>query len=145
LETSEEHHLSYSTEVDFSVAAYFTAYFARLLLERSMPSDVYVLKVDVPQNATRQTPWSMTRMSMHRYFEPLKPVRSTWDQPEKVGYRRANDIYLDPPDTDVYAVSVARIVSVTPISLDLTSRVNLAEIDELLRKQAEAANCGSSR
>jgi len=144
LETSEQHHLSYSTEVDFSVAAFFTAYFARLLLERSMPPDVHVLKVDVPQNATRQTPWKMTRMSMHRYFEPIKPERSTWEQPEKVGYRRADDLYLDPPDTDAYTVRVARVVSVTPISLDLTSRVNLLEMDELLRKQADEANCGAS-
>jgi 5'-nucleotidase len=43
LETSEEHHLSYSAEVDFSAAAYFTAYFARLLLERNMPADVHLL------------------------------------------------------------------------------------------------------
>jgi 5'-nucleotidase len=145
LETAEEHHLSYSTEVDFSAAAYFTAYFARLLLERSMPPDVHVLKVDVPKNATRQTPWKMTRMSMHRYFEPLKPQRTAWDQPAKVGYRRASDLHLDPPETDAYTVSVAGLVSVTPISLDLTSRVNLREIDDLLRRQAEEANCGAMR
>ena len=38
LETDREHHLSYSTDIDFSTAAYFTAYFARKLLEKQFPA-----------------------------------------------------------------------------------------------------------
>ncbi len=52
LETKIEHHLSYSNEVDFSAAAYFTAHFSQLLIEQSFPDDVDVLKVDIPSNAT---------------------------------------------------------------------------------------------
>ncbi|MBU4202210.1 MAG: hypothetical protein KKB85_03570, partial [Candidatus Altiarchaeota archaeon] len=36
--------------------AYFSVYFARLLLERQFPKDVALLKVDVPSDATPQTP-----------------------------------------------------------------------------------------
>jgi broad specificity polyphosphatase/5'/3'-nucleotidase SurE len=32
------------------------------------------------------------------------------------------------PDSDVYAVRVAREVSVTPLSLDMTSRVDLEQL-----------------
>jgi 5'-nucleotidase len=142
LETAEEHHLTYSTAVNFSAAAYFTAYFARLLLERFMPEDVRVLKVDVPSDATTETPWEITRQSMHRYFEPLPPVRTSWDEPAKVGYRRADDLHLDSPETDAYAVLIKRIVSVTPISLDLTARVDLNNLQEMLRKKAEVIRCG---
>ncbi len=42
LETDPEHHLSYSTDIDFSTAAHFTAFFARLLLAKSIPEDVDV-------------------------------------------------------------------------------------------------------
>jgi 5'-nucleotidase len=142
LETSQEHHLSYSPEVNFSVAAYFTAYFARLLLERSLPQDVHLLKVDVPSNATLETPWEMTRQSMHRYFEPLPPMRSSWDHPARVGYRRATDLDKDRPDTDAYAILIKQVVSVTPISLDLTSRVNLDDLREFLLKEADRIGCG---
>jgi 5'-nucleotidase len=36
-------------------------------------------------------------------------------------------------DSDIRAVLVDRIVSVTPLSLDLTSRVAFDELDRLLR------------
>lgn len=142
LETTEEHHLSYSSEVNFSAAAHFTAYFARLLLERSLPADVHLLKVDVPSTATIETPWVMTRQSMHRYFEPLPPVRPSWDHPARVGYRRATDLDRDRPDTDAYAILIKQVVSVTPISMDLTSRVDLGDLDEFLRREADRIGCG---
>jgi hypothetical protein len=40
---------------------------------------------------------------------------------------------ITPPDTDVYALRVKRVVSVAPLSLDLTSRVDLKVLDRHLR------------
>lgn len=133
LETELSHHLSYSTEVDFSAAAYFSRYFARLLLNRQMPEDVHVLKVDVPSDAKAETPWMVTRLSMQRYFEAVKPDRHSWDHAGAVGYRLAEARFQAPEDSDVYALGVKRMVSVTPLSLDLTSRVKLDEMEALLR------------
>jgi 5'-nucleotidase len=134
LETEPRHHYSHSEEVDFGAAAYFSAYFGRLMLERRLPPDVEVLKIEVPCDATPETPWVVARLSRLRYFEPLAPVRASWDIPGRVGYRIAVELEQDDPDSDVYTVSVRRWVAVTPLSLDLTSRVDLAELDELLRK-----------
>ena len=134
LETDLAHHMSYSTDVDFSAAAHFTALFARLLLERSMPPDVHLLKVDVPSSATPDTPWQVTRLSMRRYFEAVPVPRRSWDEPGSVGYRVGDDWRDDDPDTDVYALRLSRTVSLTPLSLDLTSRVNLAELEAQLRQ-----------
>jgi 5'-nucleotidase len=78
LETEPALHLSYSEDVDFSTAAYFTAYFGRLLLERRLLPDVDVLKVDVPSSATPQTPWKATRVSHLRYYEPPGMCRVKW-------------------------------------------------------------------
>ena len=134
LETEARFHFSYSPEIDFSTAGYFTAYFARLLLTRKLPWDVHVLKVDVPSDATPQTPWQITRLSHRRYYEPLPPERHSWSQPGIVSYRTSNDHLEEQPDTDVYALRIKRIVSVTPLSLDLTSRVDPQELDRLLRQ-----------
>ena len=133
LETEKEYHLSYSPEIDFTTAGYFTAYFARLLIERRLPPDVNVLKVDVPSTATTDTPWKITRLSRLPYYEPLRPDREDWGQPGRVGYRRAGDPSLDDADTDVYAVRVLRHISVTPLSLDMTSRVDFNELANMLR------------
>jgi 5'-nucleotidase len=133
LETDPSDHLSYSTDVVFSTAAYFTAYFARLLLNLRLPHDVHVLKVDVPAEAGTNTPWEITRLSRKRYYEPVAPKRTRWNEPGKVGYRMFGDPSEDSPDTDVFAIRVKNVVSVTPLSLDLTSRVDLSELAEFLR------------
>jgi len=138
LETEAQHHYSYSNEVDFSAAAYFAAYFSRLILERSLPADVDVLKVDVPCNATPQTPWGITRLSRQRYFVPTPPQRTSWDVPANVGYRHISDQEMEQVDSDAYALRVKRIVSVTPLSLDMTSRIDLEEYETTLRAIAEA-------
>jgi 5'-nucleotidase len=134
LETDQKDHLSYSTEINFSAAAYFTKIFGRMMLQKRLPADVDLLKVDVPCNATRETLWEMTRLSKQIYFEPVRPTRSSWNQPETVGYRRIEELSSQGMDTDVYALRVKRVVAVTPLSLDLTSRVDLKEFDQLLRE-----------
>lgn len=137
LETEKKYHLSYSEEVEFRAAGFFCAYFGRMLLEKLMPRDVHVLKIDVPSDASPETAWEMTRISQQRYYQPVVPERESWEQPGIVGYQLAGDPSEDRPDTDVYAVRVKRVVSVTPMSLDLTSRVDLGELEEYLRPAGE--------
>ena len=134
LEADTKYHLSYSEDMSFLVAAEFTYKIAKLLLEKEFPSDVNVLKVDVPSDATLETPWQLTRLSLQRYYEPLAPTRTTWSEPGLIDYREAGMLDNEPEGTDVYALRKKRIVSVTPLSLDLTSRVDFAELDELMRK-----------
>lgn len=134
LEADKQYHLSYSDDVNFSVAADFTARIARLLLGKKLPEDVKVLKVDVPSDATLETPWELTRISMQRYYEPVAPDRKTWDVPTVMGYREAGTLETEPEGTDVYAMRIKRNVSVTPLSLDLTSRVDFDELNKLMRE-----------
>ncbi len=133
LETDQSEHLSYSTAIDFSAAAYFTSLFGRMIVQRRLPDDVDLLKVDVPCDATPETPWEVTRLSRQMYFMPVTPKRASWDLPETVGYRRIEQLGGIDKDTDVYALRVKRVVSVTPLSLDLTSRVDMKDFDQLLR------------
>jgi 5'-nucleotidase len=105
-----------------------------MMLSQRLPEDVDLLKVDVPCDASPETPWEVTRLSRQTYFEAIKPKRTSWDQPERVGYRRINELGREGVDTDVFALRVKRVVSVTPVSLDLTSRVDLGDFDQLLRR-----------
>jgi 5'-nucleotidase len=134
LEAETKYHLSYSEDLSFLVAAEFTYTIAKLLLEKKFPGDVNVLKVDVPADATVDTPWQLTRLSLQRYYEPLAPKRTTWTEPGLIDYREAGRLDDEPENTDVYALRRKRIVSVTPLSLDLTSRVDFAELDKLMRE-----------
>jgi len=132
LETDKKHHFSYSNEVDFSAAAYFTACFAQKILWRTLPEDVSLLKVDVPATATPATPWRITRLSRHRYYDAVPPQRASWDVPGSVGYQPSRDIQAFAPESDVYTLIVRREVAVTPLSLDMTARTDLRALEELL-------------
>jgi 5'-nucleotidase len=133
LEAATEYHLTYSEEISFLVAAEFTARIARLLLEKKLPPDVDLLKVDVPSDATVDTPWQLTRVSRQPYYEPEVPTRGSWSERAVMGYREAGDLEREPEDTDVYVLRKRRMVSVSPLSLDLTSRVDFADLDRLMR------------
>jgi len=135
LETLIEHHYSLSDEVDFSVAAYFTQYFANILLNHQMPPDVDVLKIDVPRDATSVTPWEITRISRIQLFEAFAPHRQSWSEPGRVGYRFSQEWDKAEPGTDIHAMRINKTVSVTPLSLDLTSRINLRDFEDDLRSQ----------
>jgi len=132
LETDMRYHLSHSEEIDFSAAAYFTALFAEKLLRVGHIPDLDVLKIDVPAEATPETGWQVTRLSRAKYYIPVSPRRTRLDQPGSVGYQVIPNLEGLEPDSDVYAIRVNRKVSVTPLSLDMTSRVNLAELERLL-------------
>lgn len=124
LETDQAHHLSYSTDVDFSTAAHFTAVFAAMLLKHALPHGVDLIKVDVPSDASPETAWDWTRLSLQRYYVPTRPLRSSWDVPESVGYKINMDFESEPTDSDIYTLVQKRRVSVTPLCLDMTAQVN---------------------
>jgi 5'-nucleotidase len=135
LEAAPELHLTYSEEVSFLVAAEFTYRFAEMLLQKTFPADVDVLKVDVPSDATVETPWQLTRVSRQRYYEPIASERPSLGEPGLLKYREAGQLDTEPEDTDVYALRKLRIVSVSPLSLDLSSRVDLAELEKNMRAE----------
>lgn len=132
LETDQEYHASYSLDIDFKSAGYFTKYFAKRLLTKTMPSDVDVLKVEVPADATPTTPWETTRQSTLRFYRPTPPEEKIDLGIKGLGYEISPDYDQSPPRTDSNAVVNRRVVAVTPLSLDLTSRVDLDQLKDLL-------------
>jgi 5'-nucleotidase len=133
LETDKQYHYRHSEDVNLTAAAHFTRYFAGRILSRALPPDVDLLKVDVPCNALPNTPWRVTRLSRQRYFQILPSGRRYLAEKRRLNYDVMVDRATLEQDSDVHALSVDRLVSVTPLSLDLTSRVAFDELDRLLR------------
>ncbi len=129
LQLANDDFYGYSRETDFTAAAIFTRRFAQLLLTRKMPEDVKVLNVNVPTGATPDTPWRMTRLGKHSYFEAfLKEPEEEGGIPRIDARRAPHPEDLADPRSDVHVLISERVVSVTPLSLDLTSRVDLEEL-----------------
>ena len=133
LQTPKETHANPSDSVDFASAIHFTRLFARCLLSTSLPFDVDLLKLDVPSDATPETPWRLTRVSRHVYFVSVPPRRTGLAEPAPIDYAPLAHPERTEPDSDIYAVAVDRVVSVAPMSLDLSSRADRGEMEALLR------------
>ena len=132
MQTGTEHHISLSQDVDFSVAGYFTHKIAKVMLEQPMPEDVDVIKMDIPKGATPETPWVITRQSRKRYYIPKPAKRESLADRGPVGYEiRYNPEVLE-KDGDIYSVLIENKVSVTPISIDMTSRTDFSMLRSLL-------------
>ncbi len=140
LETDKIYHHQPSEKVDFTAATHFTRYFAARLLDRPLPPDVDLLKLDVPASATLQTPWRVTRISRQRYFRAVPSGRRLLADRSRLGYEMFVDYDELEPDSDVHALRVDRVVSITPVSLDLTSRLPLDGLDTLLRATKEKSS-----
>ncbi len=132
-QTPKDLHLSYSDEVDFSGAAYFARLFGEWLMNNRRPDDVDVLKIDVPWGANAETPWRETRLSRRRVYWPTRPERVSLADIGRLGYRFDADPAKAEPDSDVYALLHDRVVSVTPMSLDMTARTDMYRFGQILR------------
>jgi 5'-nucleotidase len=135
LQLQNEDYLGYSDQVDFSTAAIFARRFGKILLEKKMPEDVMVLNINVPSDATPETDWRVTRLCRHPYFVGYLKEPASPGKPWTV------DAHPDPhpddladPTTDAGTFRKDRMVSVTPLSLDMTSRVELNDLQQYFGK-----------
>lgn len=123
-QTDLDTHMSY-TEQDWETSIFFLKKFAKSVLGKTFPKDVDVLNVNVPANATPQTPWKLTTIERQIYFwgEIENPTKAS-----KLS-DRVYSVQIDPqtlvPGSDIHAFIVEQAVSVTPLSLDQTSRIGL--------------------
>ena len=132
MQTGSEHHLSLSQDIDFNAAGYFTNKIAEIMLSKQMPYDVDVIKVDIPSNATPETPMVLTRHSRQLYYFPVPAKRKAISERGPMGYKIKFDPETLEKGTDLYAILVEKKVSVTPISIEMTSRVDLNDLSPFL-------------
>ncbi len=133
-QTDIESHHKY-TRQDWQAVSHFLAYFAGIMLDKKIPDAVDVLKIDVPESATPATPWKITRLARTNYYAKVyeNPTRES-----RIGDARTEIAFDEKsvdPDTDVYAFSIDQVVSVTPLSLDLTSRTDFSALGHVLERR----------
>lgn len=131
LQTEKGAYFHYSDQ-DWDTAMHFLTMFANIVLTQSLPFDVDVLKIDVPGKATAQTPWRLTRLSRKRYYIGSLETPSLESTPRDAKLHIHVDRSTLEPESDIYALAVDQVVSVTPLSLDSTSRADFQAIYNVL-------------
>jgi len=130
LEMDPRYFLLGDVHADYSAARSFVQRFALYMLSYPLPYDADVLNINLPATATPDTPWRLTRLARCRYFVPLPPDRAHGSS--RPGFAVLRNPLQTRLDSDIWAVVVERIVSVTPLSLDLTARTDLRRMQEEL-------------
>ena len=124
LEMDPKYHLVGDVAADYEAVQAFARQFARQLLAYPLPDDVAVLNLNVPADARLSTPWRRTRLAVRRHFLPTAPDRAGGRG--RPGFRMQTHGEAA-EDSDIRAVCIDRVVSVTPLSLDMTARSAGAE------------------
>ena len=135
LETKKEYHYNHGVDVDWRAASHWLNFFARrTLASKPWPQDVAVLKIDIPATATEKTAWRLTSQSRQPYYVSLPTHRRSADEASVMDYETRVDISQVEPDSDVYAFAIDRIISVTPLSVNLTARISFPDFEKRLRE-----------
>lgn len=124
-------HHNYTSQ-DWRGAAHFLRKFTALVLDKGLPADVDLLKIDVPDGADEQTGWLMTRLSRSSYY--TKHLDNTSIDTRVCDFKTRIVVAEEEleSDSDIYALAVEKQVAVTPLSLDFTSRVDLSTLRDSL-------------
>jgi 5'-nucleotidase len=121
---------SYSSEVEFEVAAKFTYHVAEVMLKAALPFDADVIKLEVPLGANSSTEIVITRQDRLIYYKPTPIEREKLlNTPAKISHLPSKGEFTR-KDTDAYAQSKG-LVSITPLSFDLTSRNCLEPLSDI--------------
>jgi len=119
------------SDINFETAAHFTRQLAQKMLAGAMPADVDVLKLEIPANATKETHCVVVRQDKISYYMPYMDKRDDlFAGPGILKHKPAKGQYTG-TDTDAFALA-NNLVAITPLSLDLTSRVKMQELSKLL-------------
>lgn len=143
LEMDPRFYLSGDSEANYEAAKAYVQRFARTILRHGMPYGVDALNLNLPSDAIPDTPWRRTHLSRYRYFSPLAPDRTAGETARggRPRYRILDTPEGTEPNSDLQVLTLERLVSVTPLSLDLTARTNEilfteALTGELMARQA---------
>jgi 5'-nucleotidase len=131
LALAEPDYYSHDLKINFSPAVHFARFFAERFLRLSPPADVDVLKVEVPVQADVDTRWVVTRLDRLMYYQANFSTRKDiFTEPTELKLTTRKGEY-NQEGTDAHALAQGW-VSVTPLSLDLTSRVDLHKLREMI-------------
>ena len=118
----EAQHAEGYAEIDWTVALHVTRGLAHRVLQQGLPAGARLLNVAIPTTATVSTALRLTRQSQQNYYSermpPPRDLTTAYRFLASTGY----DLATLEPDSDIYAFAVDRVLSVTPLTLDLTAR-----------------------
>ncbi|MCZ7401116.1 MAG: 5'/3'-nucleotidase SurE [Candidatus Methanoperedens sp.] len=115
---------------DFDVGVKIVNRIAKKVISKGLPHGVDLLNINIPKHASMDTEIEITRLAPKIF---ITGVEERFDPRGRPYYWINGDLIRDAEEgTDVKAVMKKGHISVTPLTLDSTARVDFKEIEELL-------------
>ncbi|MEM0017587.1 MAG: 5'/3'-nucleotidase SurE [Candidatus Korarchaeum sp.] len=120
----------------FLTQARIAAKITEWILDRGLPDGVDLLNVNFPYRISADTPIRITRLGRVKYENYVLERIDTRGNPYY--WLGGNPVPVSERDrgTDLYALTVERAISITPISLEMS--IEILNCDDLNRKRSEA-------
>lgn len=133
LETKESETFADEPDADFSTAAYFCGFFASAAAAGIFDGDIHVLKIEVPSGASADTDWEISTLARKAYYLVESAGESRCGSHSGLSWQTRKDSSVYPEGTDAHTLLVKKKVAVTPLSIDLTSRVPLEKLQTQIK------------
>ncbi len=109
-------------QLDWDAAKRVIALLAARVLREGLPPEISVLNVNVPGAAGPDTAIRMTRQSRFSSSEFVRPGRRAFDQAWQLRWEQNPDLGAAEPGSDIQAFFQDQVISVTPLSWDMSAR-----------------------
>jgi len=103
---------------------------SKKILDEGLPQGVDLLNVNIPYDADESTEIRVTRLARKVFQTSVEERRDPRGKPYY--WIDGGPMKNAPPGTDVHALYQERCISITPISLDCTSRIDFKVLEEWL-------------
>jgi len=116
--------------IDFLAAQHVTRKIAQTVLEHGLPDGVDLLNVNIPKDATPATPIDITFLERRLYESKIE---KRTDPMGRAYYWNLGDIIEESsPGSDVYCIKNKHHISITPLSIDMTAKMDKKQLEYLL-------------
>ena len=102
------------------------------VLDRGMPEYVDLININVPAGSGHPDEFRITSLSRQNYFEFIRPEARNLKKPFALKSRLSVDMNSLERDSDIYAVYVDRITSVTPVNMNMSIGLKEAMADKYM-------------
>ena len=121
----------YDTNIDFSTSLHFTRLFATKLIGIEWPADIDIFKIEIPASANNQSAWSLTFLDRFSYYSSKINLMDAKNNSRIQVTHTASKGKFSKIGSDAHALAQG-IISITPLSLDQTSRANFSKMQNML-------------
>lgn len=110
-------------EADWTTAKKILKAATENVLKKGMPDNVTIYNINIPSKPISSDKFRFTTQSRQNYFEFIKPLKRDFHKPYSLQSRRYVDIEKLEKNSDIYALYIDNITSITPINTNMSGEL----------------------